>query len=276
MRADSNGRSTPGRFPPRGCRRPWASQCGATCASGLLGSLGGRAPGHAAAPSGCCAPLRLRAHSWRCVSCALPAGSSAEERVTCCSPRDGLSARSGIPYWHGSVEELAPAASLESLEALQQGGAASRTRLARSCQQEAWHEQEQLPCPLCNDARRWVRRFGECNPLSACTNARRTPAARKRGTSRIAPPRAVAAARVSSRAAESLVASGGAAAAVGLRRPRRPLPLRARRPAPSAAGAVGEPVGHEHSGVCLCAIAVTCRSCGRCCSATAAASTRST
>ena len=91
--------------------------------------------------------------------------------------------------------------------------------------------------------------FGECNPLSACTNARRTPAARKRGTTRIvantsrsttassdsqddrvalacAPgAKAVAALRVSSRAAESLEASRGAAAAVGLRRPRRPLPL---------------------------------------------------
>ena len=69
-------RSTPDRFPPRGCRRPWASQCGATCASGFLGSLGGRAPGHAAATPGCRAPLRPRARSWRCVSCALPAGSS--------------------------------------------------------------------------------------------------------------------------------------------------------------------------------------------------------
>ena len=164
--------------------------------------------------------------------------------------------------------ELAPAASPESLEALQQGGAAGRTRLARSCQQEAWHEQEQFPCPLCSDA---AAGFGECNPLSACTNARRTPAARKRGTSRIvgsgaantsrsttassdsqddrvalacAPgAKAVAAVRVSSRAAESLEASSGAAAAVGLRRPRRPLP-RARRPAPSAAGAVGESAGH--------------------------------
>ena len=34
------------------------SQCGATRASGLLGSLGGRAPGHAAATPGCSTPLR--------------------------------------------------------------------------------------------------------------------------------------------------------------------------------------------------------------------------
>ena len=59
--------------------------------------------------------------------------------------------------------------------------------------------------------------------------------------------------RVSSRAAESLEASSGAAAAVGLRRPGRPLPLPARRPALSAACAVGESAGHGHSGTSVCA-----------------------